>query len=294
MGPALGIAPARGLWGYKLAGPLGARRPPARTHALGPGTGKSGGRPSALTNPPCSCLRAPTASRSPLFSQGPMVASPPRKSPDPGPSPRHGARGPWGFHHPQTPTSAHACFRAGTGKSPGQTHRLQPRHAPAQEPPDASRLSRLSQGPMVCYSHHLLPTGRRPYRTIQSALITGSPHIVCSGSGENPTPLLFSRALCAVPRHVPGVVAVYMHAGRWAHPARRSRTGVARLRMGGCPCVFANPHGPRRGGRRQARWLACPGPRPGCRRACARVLVRALAPTLLRQPRASRQSVLSF
>ena len=46
--------------GYELAGHRGARRPQARTHALGLGTGKSGGGPSALATPPHSRSRAPS------------------------------------------------------------------------------------------------------------------------------------------------------------------------------------------------------------------------------------------
>ena len=103
-------------------------RPPARTHALGPGMGKSGGGPSALTKPTRSRSQAHATSRSPRFSQVPLVASPPRKSHSEifvrqtrgtalGTAP---ARSPWGFRHRgtsrrQTPTSAHARFRVGNG-----------------------------------------------------------------------------------------------------------------------------------------------------------------------------------
>ena len=59
--PALGRAPARGPWGSIIAGPRGASRPPARTHAVGPGTGKSWGGPYALATPPWSRSRAPTS-----------------------------------------------------------------------------------------------------------------------------------------------------------------------------------------------------------------------------------------
>ena len=78
---------------------------PALTRALGPGTGKSGGGPSALATPPRSRSRAPAASRPPGLSQGPMVASPPRNchstsrvcqtlGPALGTAP---TRGPWGL-----------------------------------------------------------------------------------------------------------------------------------------------------------------------------------------------------
>ena len=79
-GPGLGTVPAHGPWLLQARGPQGTSRPPARTHALGPGTEKSGGGPSVLTTLPRSRSRAPTASRSPHFNQGPKVASPPRKS----------------------------------------------------------------------------------------------------------------------------------------------------------------------------------------------------------------------
>ena len=49
---------ARG--GSVITEPRGARRPPARTHAVGPGTGKSGGGPYALATPPRSRSRAPS------------------------------------------------------------------------------------------------------------------------------------------------------------------------------------------------------------------------------------------
>ena len=136
MGPAPGRAPERGRWGSVIEGPRGARCSPARTHALGPGTGKSGGGPSALATPPHSRSRAPPASRPLRFSQGPMVASPPRKShserfvrqtrgPALGTAP---ARGPWGFcHHGtsrcQMPTSEHARFRARNSEQLGRTRR---------------------------------------------------------------------------------------------------------------------------------------------------------------------------
>ena len=45
--PRHGTAPG----GYKLVGPRGARRPLARTHALGPGTGKHRVRPASVRGP---------------------------------------------------------------------------------------------------------------------------------------------------------------------------------------------------------------------------------------------------
>ena len=65
--------------GSVLAGPWGTRQPPGRTHALGPGTGKSGGGTQHAPNPAMLPLtNLPAASRPPCLSQGPMIASPPR------------------------------------------------------------------------------------------------------------------------------------------------------------------------------------------------------------------------
>ena len=46
--------------GSVITEPRGARRPPACTHAVGPGTGKSGGGPYALATSIRSCSRAPS------------------------------------------------------------------------------------------------------------------------------------------------------------------------------------------------------------------------------------------
>ena len=149
---------ARG--GSVITEPRGARRPTARKHTAGPGTGKSGGEPQRSQPRHASALEPPQAARlPPRLSQGPAVSSPPRTShsesiagPALGTAP---ASGPWGFRHHgtsrrQTPTSAQARRRAGNGKSGGEPQRSQPRHAPALEPPQAERLPpRLSQGPAV-------------------------------------------------------------------------------------------------------------------------------------------------
>ena len=58
---------ARG--GSVITGPRGASRPPARTHAVGPGTEKSGGGPYALATPRRSRSRAPTSR---IASAGPQ------------------------------------------------------------------------------------------------------------------------------------------------------------------------------------------------------------------------------
>ena len=157
--------PPAALGGSVITGPRGASHPPARTHAVGPGTGKSGGGPSALVTPPRSRSRAPSKPhRVRPLSQGPMVASLFRKShserfvcqtrgPTLGTAP---ARGPWGFRHHgtsrrQSPTSAHAHCKAGNGEERGQTQRtLNPATLPLKSPQQAaSRSPRLSQGPMV-------------------------------------------------------------------------------------------------------------------------------------------------
>ena len=149
---------ARG--GSVITEPRGARRPPARKHAAGPGTGKSGGEPQRPQPRHAPALEPPQAARlPPRLSQGPAVSSPPREShsvsfagPALGEAP---ASGPWGFRHHgtsrrQTPTSAQARRRAGNGEERGRTP------APATPPRSRSRAPtsrtaspRLSQGPAV-------------------------------------------------------------------------------------------------------------------------------------------------
>ena len=159
---------ARG--GSVMTEPRGARCPPARKHAAGPGTEKSGGEPQRSQPRHAPALEPPQAARRPpRLSHGPVVSSPPRTShsesfagPALGTAP---ARGPWGLSHHgtlrrQTPTSAQARRRAGNGEERGEPQRSQPRLAPALEPPEnRGAYARLSQGPMVCYSHHALPAG---------------------------------------------------------------------------------------------------------------------------------------
>ena len=132
---------ARG--GSVITEPRGARRPPARKHAAGPGTGKSGGEPQRPQPRHAPALEPPQAARlPPRLSQGPAVSSPPREShsvsfagPALGEAP---ASGPWGFRHHgtsrrQTPTSAQARRRAGNGEERGRTP------APATPPRSRSR-----------------------------------------------------------------------------------------------------------------------------------------------------------
>ena len=88
---------------------------------------------------------------------------------------------------------------------------------------------------MVCYSRRPLPTGRGPYRTTRSAPTPGSPNIVCSGTtrackNRSPPPLPFWEGRTHIGRggETPPPLPF---STRYA--ARRSRTGVACLRMGG-------------------------------------------------------------
>ena len=139
---------ARG--GSVITEPRGARRPPARKHAAGPGTGKSGGEPQR-PQPRHAPALEPPASRGAYarLSQGPAVSSPPRTShsesiagPALGEAP---ASGPWGFRHHgtsrrQTPTSAQARRRAGNGEERGRTP------APATPPRSRSRAPSKPRG----------------------------------------------------------------------------------------------------------------------------------------------------
>ena len=215
MGPALGTAPARGPWGFRHHR-TSRRQSPTSAHArCRAGNGEERGWTQHARNPATLPLKSPqqAAWRSPRLSQGPMVASPPRKS--------HSesfvgqtrgqalctapARGPWGFRHHgtsrrQLPTSAHARCRAGNGEERGRTqHTRNPATLPLKSPQQAaSRSPRLGQGPMVCYSRERLLPSR------------------------------FQERYAACPGPLPG--------SRWppgARPARRSRTGTARVRMGG-------------------------------------------------------------
>ena len=139
---------ARG--GSVITEPRGARRPPARKHAAGPGTGKSGGEPQRPQPRHAPALEPPQAARlPPRLSQGPAVSSPPREShsvsfagPALGEAP---ASGPWGFRHHgtsrrQTPTSAQARRRAGNGEERGRTP------APATPPRSRSRAPSKPHG----------------------------------------------------------------------------------------------------------------------------------------------------
>ena len=161
------VAPQR-IPQRKLCGPTviteprGARRPPARKHAAGPGTGKSGGEPQRPQPRHAPALEPPQAARlHPRLSQGPAVSSPPREShsvsfagPALGTAP---ASGPWGFRHHgtsrrQTPTSAQARRRAGNGEERGRTP------APATPPRSRSRAPSKPRGvrPPQSGAHGLL------------------------------------------------------------------------------------------------------------------------------------------
>ena len=146
---------ARG--GSVITEPQGARRPPARKHAAGPGTGKSGGEPQRPQPRHAPALEPPQAARlpPPASARGPRSRRPPEhptaKALRAQPSARRPASGPWGFRHHgtsrrQTPTSAQARRRAGNGEERGANPSApQPRHAPALEPPSKPRGVRPPQ-----------------------------------------------------------------------------------------------------------------------------------------------------
>ena len=169
-----------------------------------------------------------------------MVASPPRKShresfvrqtrgPALGTAP---ARGPWGFRHHrtsrrQTPTSAHARFRAGNGKEWGRTqHARNPATLPLKSPQPHPVHPASVRGPWSC--HRLKnPTGKALFARPGAQPSAWHPHAAHEGSFiTGPRGLL--------PSHSGG-------AGRGAHV---------------CPCAR---------GRGRAHWPAWPGPRPGSR-----------------------------
>ena len=220
-GPALGTAPARSPWGFLHHG-TSRRQSPTSAHAsCRAGNREERGRTLRARNPATLPLKSPqqAAWRSPRLSQGPMATSPPRKShresfvgrtwgPALGTVP---ARGPWGFlHHGtsrrQSPTSAHAGCRAGNGEERGQTLRARnPTTLPLKSPQQAAwRPPCLSQGPMVCYRHRPLPTGRGSYRTTRSVLAPHSMLTYWEGRRDASSPPVF-KALCGVPRPAPRV-----------------------------------------------------------------------------------------
>ena len=232
------------LGGYVITGPRGASRPPARTHAVGPGTGKSRGGPSTLATPPRSRSRAPSKPPGvrPASARGPWprhslenptakaLLARPRAQPSARrpPTARGGSviTGPRGASRP--PARTHTVG-LGTGKSGGGPYVL--------ATPPGILLKCPHQLHRVC-----LASVRGPWSAIAVArcpLARGhtAPHdprrpprrpIVCSGSmracenggppplpfregrrrigrgGETPPPFPFSRALCGVPRPAPG------------------------------------------------------------------------------------------
>ena len=187
--------------GSFIRGPRGASRPPTRMHAVGLGTGKSGGGPSALAIPIRSRSKAPSKPHGVRPGQGPMVASPPRKS--------HSesfvgqtrglalgtahARRPWGFlYHGtsrrQSPTSAHARCRAGNGEEPGRTQAL------ATPPCSRSRSPHGARPWPVGFCHH--GTSRRQSPT--------SAHGRCrAGNGEERGRTLRARNPATLPLQSP-------------------------------------------------------------------------------------------
>ena len=140
--------------GSFITGPRGTSRPPTRMHAVGLGTGKSGGGPSALATPIRSRSKAPSKPHGVRPGQGPMVLSPPRKSHSESfvcktrsPALGTAVHRRWGFRHHgtsrrQPPTSAHTRCRARNGEERGRTQALATppfsrSRAPPRRPPVA-------------------------------------------------------------------------------------------------------------------------------------------------------------
>ena len=210
MGPALGTAPTRGPWGFRHHRTSRRQTPTSAQARHRAGNGEERGEPYALATMPRSRSRAPTsrtASAPPQSGAHGLVASqniPQRKLC--GPSPRHGARPrPVGVPSSQNLEAPDAHQRASMpqgrerGRAGANPTRSQPPHAPALEPPQATRRPpRLSQGPMVS----------SPPRTSHSESFAGP-------------------ALGTAPARGPWG---FRHHGP---PARRSQTGAARLSTGG-------------------------------------------------------------
>ena len=138
-------------------------------------------------------LATPPRSR---FSQEPMVASPPGKShiksfvrqtlgPVLGTAP---ARSPWGFRYHgtlrrQTPTSEHACFRAGNREERGRTqHARNPATLPLKNPQPPHGVRHASvRGP---WSRHRLenPTVKALFARPRAKPLAGCPPAARGGS----------------------------------------------------------------------------------------------------------------
>ena len=155
---------ARG--GSVITGSRGASRPPARTHAVGPGTGKSGGGPYALATPPRSRSRAPSKLHGvhPASVRGPWphhrLENPTANVLFAGPGAQPSARRPPAAHGgsvimgPQVasrPPARRHAVGPGNGEERGRTLRARNSATlPLKRPQQAARRSpRLSQGPMA-------------------------------------------------------------------------------------------------------------------------------------------------
>ena len=172
--------PPRGPWGFRHHG-TSRRQSPTSAHArCRAGNGEEWGRTLGVRNPATLLLKSPqqAARRPPASVRGPWprhrLENPTAKALLARPGAKPSARRP-----PAARGGSVIMGHRGASRPPARTHaigpergragadptRSQPRHAPAQGPPPAtSRPPRLSQGPMLCYSHRPLTTGCGPYR----------------------------------------------------------------------------------------------------------------------------------
>ena len=193
---------------HELTGPPGTRCPPARTHALGPGTGKSGGRPNTLAT-----RHTPLANPQPhrvhgRFSQVPIVALPPRNcySASWVHQTRGSALGMVGVLSlqdlkRQTPTSACARFRAGNGKNGGEPTMLTtpPRYR-SRTPSCIAFIAASVRGPWL---HYHLEIATAPAGFTRPGAQPSARRTARSWRDASSPP-------------------VFMSAGRWAHARGRS------------------------------------------------------------------------
>ena len=170
------MVPARGPWGFSHRGTSSCQTPTSVHARFRAGNGEERGRTQharnpatlPLANPQPHCVH-PASVRGPRSCHRLEIATAPAGSTRPGAQPS--ARrppAPVGVPLSRDLEAPDAHQRARTllgwerGRAGVDPARSQPHHAPAQEPPAASRPPRLSQGPMVFYSRRPLPTGRGP------------------------------------------------------------------------------------------------------------------------------------
>ena len=131
-------------------GPAHSQPPPCSRELagpLGPGKGKSGGGPSMLANPPCSRSRTPSRITFTAASvMGPWSCRRLEIATAQAGSTRLGAQH-LGTSRRQTPTRAHARFRAGNGEVRGRTQHARSPATVLLANPQPHR--RFNQGPMV-------------------------------------------------------------------------------------------------------------------------------------------------